>query len=132
MVLSLELSVTHIEPTPQHPRPVLFDLQPLDIDDRQNKADEHTDTDKSDPTLDVKASTKCHMCDHQRTDETHDVQQHSQVPRDAVNNDPFMADKRRELNANEHTRRQNAPKMDHDPDLVAREVVVIVAFSGRS
>lgn len=43
---------------------MLFDLQPLDVDDGQDKADQYTDTHKSDPDLHFHTATESHVCNH--------------------------------------------------------------------
>lgn len=124
-----ENRLTHIKPSSEHPRTVLLDLQSLHIDNGQDEADQNTDAHKPNPDLHVQPAAKGHVCNHESTDEAYDVKQHGKISRDSMYYDPFMANERRELHADEQACGQDASEMKHDSDLIAIKGSVIEALS---
>jgi len=120
---------TYVEPSSKHPRSVLLNLEPLNIDDGQDETHQYANTDETNPDLHVQTTAEGHVCDHQSTNETHNVQQHRKVTGDAVDDDPLMANERRELHTDEKASGQDTSKVEHDANPVPREGGIVVAFS---
>lgn len=110
---------------------MLLNLQPLDIGNSQHKAHQNRKPHKSHPSLHIQPSAKRMPRNHQRAHKTHYIQQHSQVPGDAVHEDPLVAHERRKLQHGEKTCGKDACKVQGDADSIPGEVVVVVAFSRR-
>lgn len=87
---------------------MLLNLQSLDIDIRDDEADQDADAHETNPHLDIHPPAECASCNHQSTDQTDRVEQDGKVPGDAVDDDPAVPDKGRELHDCEEGGRKDA------------------------
>jgi hypothetical protein len=126
-----ECKVTYVEPSSKHPCAMLFNLKSFDVDVRDDEADKNTDSYKAHPGLDVEAATECSSSDHQSANQANTVKQKCCVSHNTMDDNPAMADEGSELEDCEDACRKYAAEVEHDSDLIAVEVDVVVALSWR-
>jgi hypothetical protein len=120
---------SYVEPSSKHPGAMLFNLESLDVDVRDDEAHEHADANEANEDLNVKTTAECVSSNHQSANQADGVEKKSCIAHDAVDDDPFVADDWCELCNSEYCSREDASKMKQDSNLVTVEVEVVVAFT---
>lgn len=127
----IEESSTYIKPASKHPSAMLLNLELLDVGVGQDEGDYRRESDSSEPSLRVQSSAECMSHDHETADHAQKEEQQDKITINAVEQDGFMSYRRRELQYDQESCRQNRRQMHDDSDLILRKVDVVIAFARR-
>lgn len=99
------LVVTHVEPSPEHPSPVLLDLESLDIDVGHNQRSQEKDGAESNRSLGRNLAAKRVACNHQNACGRNQDQDHNHVAINSMEQYRLVSNEGDELKDDQERRR---------------------------
>lgn len=129
-VFSFWRVATHVEPSPQHPRPVLLDLKPLDIEIRHDQRGHESDRDEPHAKLGRYLPTIGIPRDHQHANGAQQRQHHAHISVDPVEQESLVSNERNELEHHQEGRGKDRRQVHDDTHSLVAGLVVI-ALAGR-
>ena len=118
---------TNVEPRPQHPGPVLLELEALDVDVGQAQGPDEHDCHNAGCDLHIECSAEGIFCDDERARCPDETQKQNKVAVEAVEQDDLVADGGHELEAGEEAGGQDGAKVDDDAGPFDGVFFVVVA-----
>ena len=122
---------THANPSANHPRAVLLDLQSFDIIISDADTAKEDDECHAEGDLNAHAAAKAMLCYHEDAGHAGERADDDQVAVDAVEEDDFVADDGDELEEGEETGWEDGAEVKEDADAAA-SILVVEAFAGQS